>query len=369
MSDDLSIQGTLAETTVPDLFRSLVMSAETGIVTLEAIGRNDTIYFSEGKIIFASSSDPDMGLAEVLLRSGELNLQQYNYAMEKLVVSRRIGALLCELGYLNPDELTRAIERQASAIVLNAMSYRTGSYKVDFTENFPQEILTLQLATERLILDGVQRIEYWSLITRGLGRFERLLQHVSNADTRSYALELTDEESHVLALLSEPTTIEELCAHSYLSNFITCRTLWGLLTVNLVRDAESEQMVERRAAIESEYELEALVERYNSAFQQIFNIVFQKIGDHVYDFMDRVILQLSPSTLPYLSGMNMINEARLDFDQLLNNLISSGSTDHGPVVQNVLNELLYGWIVEIKREFGESMEKEVGALVNALKRA
>ena len=46
MSDDgLSIQGTLAETTVPDLFRSLLRSSETGIVSLEAIGRNDVIYF------------------------------------------------------------------------------------------------------------------------------------------------------------------------------------------------------------------------------------------------------------------------------------------------------------------------------------
>src|SRR5207237_6747070 len=91
--DNLSIQGALEETTVPDLFRSLVRSGETGIVSLEAIGRNDTIYFKEGKIIFASSSDPDMVLGEVLLRMGELNLQQYNDAMERLVVSRRIGAL------------------------------------------------------------------------------------------------------------------------------------------------------------------------------------------------------------------------------------------------------------------------------------
>jgi hypothetical protein len=367
MSDDLSIQGTLAETTVPDLFRSLVMSAETGVVTLEAIGRNDTIYFSEGRIIFASSSDPDMGLAEVLLRSGELNLQQYNYALEKLVVSRRIGTLLCDLGYLQPDGLMRAIERQASDIVLNALAYRTGSYKVDFTTEFSPEILTLSLITERLILDGVRRIDYWSLITRGLGRFTRLLQQVPGADTRSYSLELTDEESHVLSLLSEPTTVEEVCARSYLSNFITCRTLWGLLAVNLVRDAESEVMVERRAAIESEYEMEALVERYNGAYQKIFAIVFQRIGDHIYDFMDRVILQLSPETLPYLSGMNLVNEARIDFDQLLNNLISSGSTDHGPVVHNVLNELLCGWMLEIKREFGEGMEKEVVALVEALR--
>src|SRR5258707_861124 len=294
MSDDLSIQGTLAETTVPDLFRSLVMSAETGIVTLEAIGRNDTIYFNEGHIVSASSSDPDMGLAEVLLRSGELNLQQYNFAMDKLVVSRRIGGLLCELGYLQADELMRAVERQASAIVLNAMAYRTGSYKVEFTAEFPTEVLPLQLATERLILDGVRRIDYWSLIMRGLGRFDRLVQQVPGADTRSYTLEFNDEESHVLALLSEPATVEELCGRSYLANFITCRTLWALMTVNLVRDAESEAVVERRQAIESEYELEALVERYNSAFQRIFGLVFQKIGDSVYDFVDRVILQLSP---------------------------------------------------------------------------
>src|ERR1044071_6239091 len=96
--DNLSIQGTLAETTVPDLFRSLVRSGETGVVSLDAVGRNDTIYFRDGKIIYASSSDPDMGLAEVLLRTGGLNLQQYNDAMEKLVVSRGIGSLLCGSG-------------------------------------------------------------------------------------------------------------------------------------------------------------------------------------------------------------------------------------------------------------------------------
>ena len=97
--------------------------------------------------------------------------------------------------------------------------------------------------------------------------------------------------------------------------------------------------------------------------------MFQKIGDHVYDFMDRVVLHLSPETVPYLSGMTLINEGRVDFDQLFNNMIKSGSTDHTMVVQNVLNELLYGWILEIKSEFGgTSLEKEVVALVNSLKR-
>ncbi|HUR80501.1 MAG TPA: DUF4388 domain-containing protein [Thermoanaerobaculia bacterium] len=368
MEENLSIQGELAETTVPDLFRSIVRSSETAVLSLEAVGRSDTIYFGEGRIVSAVSTDPDVGLAETLLRSGELNIQQYHQAMERLVVQRRIGGLLCELGYLKPEDLPRAIERQSNAIVLNAMAYRTGSYMIEFMDQIPEGVISLPLATERLILDGVRRIEYWSLITRGVGRLDRSLEPVPNADSRTFQLELSEDESHVLSLLSDPQTVEELCARSYLSNFQTFRTIWGLLAVNLIQDAEVAAIDEKRAAVETEYELEALVEKYNGVFQRVFAIVFRKIGDHVYDFADRVALHLSPGTLPYLSGITFVNEGRIDFDQLLNNLYASGSRDHGTVVQTVMDELLSGWLFEVKREFGGSMDGEVMAAAKSLRR-
>jgi len=367
--DDLSIQGDLSETTVPDLFRSLIRSGETAVVSLGADAHTDVIYFSEGRIISAASSDADMGLGETLLLSGELNLQQYTEAMERVVTARRVGALLCELGYLQPDELIRAVERQSSAIVLNAMAYRHGNYTIEFTSNVPEGIIALPLATERLILDGVRRIGHWSLILRGIARMERTVEQAPGADTRSYHMELSDEESHILSLLTEPQTIGALCARSYLTNFATCRTIWGLLAVNLVQDANgSDEAGVRRAAEETEYELGGIVERYNTVYQKIFAIVFQKIGDHVYDFLDRVVLHLSPETLPYLSGMTLVNEARIDVDQLLNNVIASGTADHAALVQNVLNELLYGWIYEVKSEFGTGAETEVVRAAESLRR-
>jgi hypothetical protein len=368
MEDNLSIHGTLAETTVPDLFRSIVRSNETAVLSLDAIGRSDTIYFYEGRLVAAASTDPDVGLAETLLRSGELSIQQYNQALERLVVARRIGGLLVELGYLKPEELTRAVERQANAIVLNAIGYRTGSYTIEFLSEFPEGIIVLPLSTERLILDGVRRIEHWSLITRGVGRLDRVLEQAPNADTRTFQLELTEDESHVLNLVSDPQSVEDLCARSYLSNFQTLRTVWGLLAVNLIQDAEVVAVDEKRAAVETEYEMEGLVERYNGVYQKIFALVFARVGDHVYDFADRVALHLSPGTLPYLSGMTFINEGRLDFDQLLNNLYASGSTDHGSVVQTVLDELLYGWLYEVKAEFGAEMESQAVQAASALKR-
>ena len=193
-----------------------------------------------------------------------------------------------------------------------------------------------------------------------------MLEQVPGADMRAYNLELGDDDNLILSLLTEPQTVEQLCSRSYLTNFVTCRTLWGLICVNLVQDAAGEEMIEKRAAAESEYELEELVEKYNSLFQTIFGNVFQRIGDHTYDFMDRVLRHVGPESMPYLSGMNMVNEARIDFDQLYNNLIASGSHDHATVVQNVLDELLYGWILEIKAEFGPAAEAEVVQLANRL---
>jgi len=367
MSDDLSIQGTLEEMTVPDLFRSLIRSGETAVVSLESPDRSDDIYFVEGRIGYASSSDPDLALGEILLRSGDINLRQYSDAMEKLVSSKRIGSVLCDLGYLKPDELIRAVEQQAQQIIHDAIGCRSGRYRIDFTSDFPPGVITLPLNTERLVLDGVRRLEQWSLISRGMGKPERLLAHVPHAESRAYGLALDENESYLFSLFSEPLTIDGACERSYLSNFDTCRTVWGLYAANLLEDAETTAIGVRRASAEREMEIEGTVERYNSAFQRIFAMVMQKIGDHTYDFIDRVVLHLSPEVLPYLSGVNLLNEGRVDFDQFLNNLIASGSADRSRIVNDVLNELLYGWIFEIRDEFGAAAEKEVIGMIDELR--
>lgn len=367
MSDDLSIQGTLAETTVPELFRSVIRSNETGIVSLDSDSQHDDIYFRDGRIVFASSSDPDLSLAEVLLRSGELNLQQYTDATENSLGSKRMGAVLCELGYLRPEGLLRAVEQQVNQIVMRCVGYRTGNYAMEFTSEFPKEILDLTLNAERLLMDGIQKIDTWSLISRGLGRMGRLLTQTAGADGRMYQFDVTEEESHVYSLLSNAQTIQSVCELSYLPNFRTCRTAWALLTVNLIEDAEVQEIDANRAAEEGEFELVSDVERFNTAFEKLFKLVFQRIGDHTYDFLDRVVLHLSPDTLPYLSGMSLVNEGRVDFDQLLNNLIASGSIDKRALIINVLDELLYGWQFEIRAEFGASLEADVSQIVEPLR--
>jgi hypothetical protein len=366
MSDDLSIHGSLEETTVPDLFRSLVRSRETAIISLEAAARHNTIFFENGAIVSAGSSDPDLGLATVLLRTGELSLRQFNEANEQMSSSKTMSAVLCEMGFLTPDELAFAQERKIANIVNDAVRFRSGTYAIDFVPELPAEVPRHRLETERLLMNGVEQIESWTLIGRGIGRMNEVLRQSEGSDAKIFALEVTEEEMHLYSILSEPQSIGMLCERSYLSNFETCRTVWAMWTVTLVEHGVATEVVQTRNETLEELELQATVEQYNTVFQSLFALVGNEVGDHIWDFMDRVIRHLAADRLPYLSGISLTNEARVDFDQLHNNLIASGLEDRATVANEVLSQLLYGWVVETRQEFGPRLQHRVDEVVRPL---
>lgn len=366
MSESLNIEGALEETTVPDLFRSLIRSHETAILSLEAVERHDTIFFEQGEIVSAASSDPDLSLATVLLKSGELSLEEYSEANERLAGERSMSSVLCELGFLTPDELSFSEERKIANIVKDAILYRAGRYSIDFIPEVPAEVTRRAVETERLVMNGIRQVESWTLISRGIGRLQKALCQVGGADARVFSLDVTEEEMHLYSMLSEPQTLQMACERSYLSNFETCRTIWALWSVNLIEEADRSEMNQQKVDAEEELELEAIVERYNTVFMTLYATVHEELEDRILDFVDRVVGHLSPDRLPYLSGISFANEARVDFDQLLNNLIASGLEDRMTVANDVLNQLLYGWIVETRQEFGTRLQKRIDEIVAPL---
>jgi hypothetical protein len=367
MSEDLTIQGDLAETTVPDLLRTLIRSREDGYVSLESDGRQTIIYFHEGGIVQASSSDQDLGLAELLLTGGELSLDQYLEAAESASATRQMTSIFREQAYVTAEDLAAASERQVAMILTDAVGLRNGLYTIDLSEGLTPEAAP-PWNTDRLLLDAVRSITRWSLVSRGIGGPSRQLCQTDGADGRAFRLELSPEEAELLAQFEQPQTVMQICERSYLSHFDTCRIIWGLLTIDLLTDAGAAVESSGPSALENEYEIEEIVERYNSAYQRLFAIVLQEIGDHVYDFVDRVVMHVSPAVLPYLSGMTLINEGRVDVDQILTNLIASGSVDQKKAVHEVLNELFYGWLIEIRSEFGSRLEEQIAPVVESIRR-
>jgi hypothetical protein len=363
MSDELTIQGSLSETTVPDLFRTVIRSRETAVVSIASDSRQDSYYFVEGRLAYASSSSRDLGLADVLLTSGEITLAQYDAAVARAGVSRRIEDVLVETGALGREDLPRALELQITRIVNDAISLDAGDYSIEFISEFPSELTAVAIDSDKLVLAAIGAVDRWSVVERGIGTLERVVRQVPGADARAFALELSEGEAHVVGHLSEPLTIATACERSYLPNFVVCRTIWALHVAGLiddVRESTDDDNVERRELIATEYELEGEVERYNTVFQGFFGNVFQRIGDYAYDFVDRVVTRVSPQNLKYLAGMSMVNEGRIDV-QLLTNLGPASAHEKRQIVQDVMNEILFGWVLEMRTEFGDAFDPEIAA--------
>ena len=364
MSDDLTIQGSLSETTVPDLCRPIIRSRENAVVSIAGDFRQDSFYFRDGHLAFASSTSPDLGLADVLLVAGELSLDHYRTLTERAGSARRVSDVILELGMMHREDLARAIELQITRIVNDAITLASGDYTIEFLSDFPPEVTAVSIESDKMILAAIGHVDRWSVVERGIVSVDRVVRQVPGADARAFALELSEGESHVLGIISEPISVASVCERSYLPNFVVCRTIWALLVAGLVEDVrESTEDAddERREIIATEYELEGEVERYNTVFQELFGAVFQRIGDYAFDFVDRVVAHLSPQTVAALSGMSMVNEGRVDIDQLLTNLVASGPREKRRIVSELMNELLDGWVLELRTEFGEQLDAMVKA--------
>ena len=77
------------------------------------------------------------------------------------------------------------------------------------------------------------------------------------------------------------STVEQICDVSYLSNFETCRILWALQVLGVIRKGladDAAALGEDDAARERELDLEEIVETFNQMFSRIYHFLKGRLG-------------------------------------------------------------------------------------------
>jgi len=363
MAEALTLQGRLD--TVPELLRTLLGNQGTARLQLQREGVGIDLYFEDGRLLHATSTDPDLGLAESLLCGGELTLDQYIAIQDLFKHRKSFVDAMTETGAISPDELLRAFEAQAQAILHEAVGWTAGTYMMHLDEQPPADLPPLRLNTERLVMGAIRGLGRYSIIRRGLGSFHRVFIQRPEQGSRIYHIELTDEETHIHSLLETPRTIHEVCALSYLPNFDTLKILWALWVIRLLEESRAPGPGSEKR--DDEYALPAMLESYNNAFARIHEIVFQELGEGVEDFMADVHARLSGESRLFLEGNVLSEEGRLDYDTLMVTFARRHVPDAPATLANLLNEILYAWVFEVRLRFGEGLQAEVDKAVNEIR--
>jgi len=376
MEDELTIRGSLEESSLPELLNSICKSKESGVLTCSDGEHIKSIYLNDGLILSAISSNPDDRLGESLLRYGKITVDHYLEASKLIKPGRKLGQILCEMNALGTEELIEAIRRQVRDIIRNLFRITKGQYELVLKPIDAQEMVLLSMTTEDIIFEGVKTDESWSRISKGLGSFQTKIAVVEEANAILLNLSLSADESHILSLCGKgQLTVQDICTVSYLTNFETCRILWGFILVGILKltepagqkSGEPEKYLPTSSQ-DMEYELHDLVEGYNDIYAYIFDFAFQKIGDDAAGIAGKAMTMVQDAMPNLARNLTLDNYGRLDFDAVLRNLAPIPENVRMELLAGALEELVYALLFEIGAHFGPDQQKQLTKDIQKLRK-
>jgi len=238
---------------LPDLLLAVSRSGKTGRLSFSNPEADKTIYVKDGKIVFAESSSDDDALGQNLLRNGQISLHDFTRVSTLVSPGKRLGALLVAEGVLEPKELVPAVVGQVRAVILGLFRRTETWYGFKEEDLSRKESITLDMPVAQLVLDGVQLVDSWRRISKGVGDLDSVYQVAGATEVEWSRLKLESGPSELLTMLSSPMRIADVCAEASIDDFDACRYLWAFKCLEWIEPAE----IPREEAPEISEETEA----------------------------------------------------------------------------------------------------------------
>ena len=365
----LTLRGRIEETSVPELLKSVLGSGETGVLTFRRHDVTKTIHLHMGRVVYARSGNPDDRLGEDLLLRGKITVRQYLEASRLIAPGRRLGTILVELGAVEPEDLIGAVEHHVKEILLDVFTWSTGEYELVMTEPGREDVIALNLSTESLIVEGIRRTRAWSRIFRGIGGDIESIPVPTGHTEALLRVELTEEELDVLSHVNGRATVEQICQVSYLSNLETCRVLWALSVLGVVRRGQPGEAAAREEGIaehEKDLDLESIVERFNQMMSRIYSFLQGRVGHEADDFMDEALLRIAGQYELLFYGVDLKQYGRADYDQMLANVADLPADERRRLMLAGLNELAAAIQLGVRERLGA---QEIAVVSGIIKEA
>ncbi len=233
--------GRIRDVKLPHLLRLLQQGKRTGVLTLRRNDQERSIYIQEGDIIFATSRYEDDRLGEMLLRSGRINLEQYEKSVQLLkTTGKRQGTILVEEGFIGPKDLFEAVLTQVKGIILSLFTWIDGEYRFAEGSLPTDEVITLKMSTGNLILDGTRRITDWTRLCREIPPLETVLRVGTDPRNLFQDIQLMDQETALLGQVDRRKTIRDLFKVSPLPALHTMQMVHFFLSSGILEIAESQ---------------------------------------------------------------------------------------------------------------------------------
>ncbi len=233
----VDIRGNLASVRIVEVMQRLGLHRQTGRVVVNRPGDAAEVYLKDGEVVFASENCNNSGTAvEQFLRkscriSGD-SLRQVLRIAE--TTSQPIDEVIVREKMLDQKTFTDCLRRHTESIVYKVMTWKDGDFYFEKASS-PVFAAPIQIKVDDLLLEGARRAEEWGLIQQKITDlelvFEPLIENAEELTTRG----MSDIDLMVFSLVNGKRTIQNIIGALCLSEFDVAKSMFILLSVNLVR--------------------------------------------------------------------------------------------------------------------------------------
>jgi len=192
------------------------------------------LFFDGGQLVFATSSDRQDSLGEMMLREGAITQSQFEEAAELVKTGQRFGSAIAEMGIFTVDQVVGWVQRQLTQITSSVLDYPSGRFYFfsSLEKNVVPEI-SIPVPLGKLLLEAVRRAK--DLPLQHLAADADLQIDLSPDPLLRYqAVELDHIERRLLASISHPVSANFFLANCTVPKESAARAIYALLVLGAV---------------------------------------------------------------------------------------------------------------------------------------
>jgi hypothetical protein len=318
----MAIKGELETFYLTTILQLLDNEQKTGVLEVRDGVHVVKIFFHEGTIIYATSSEKKYSLGNLLRRKGILSKVE----LEKCLAlakkkKQKLGSVLVEKGHISTEGLKSALHYQVKEILYNLFIWKTGEFEYrDKPLNVEGKLIT-QMNTMSIVLEATRRIDEWSVLKKVIPNDQLVFKVSGKNQGRD---NVTKNEWRILSLINGRRTLRKLIDESGYSDFAAFKIVYSLMMSGLIEIIEQPQKKETES-----FDYSSITNIYNDILQVIHKDLESEIGKRVFTLFDECKAELAFKQRNIFNGFDISKKVTTNLQGVLEGMASFKGYEEG----------------------------------------
>ncbi len=234
-----TITGLLKHFPLTEILIDLQRSEKNGILDIRHGSVIKRIYIKNGDMVTATSNQKEDRFLETLLRTGKITANQYKRVIDvSNKEMQKQGAVLVELGYLRPEDLTGSVRQQIEEIILSLFQWEDGIFNFREGHLLSDKVIQLKMSAADLIYRGVRRITNIDHIRNAMPPPDAVLGYSADPMDLYQDINIDQTDKDILSLLDGKRTVQEIVSLTSLDKSLATKILYALLCTRIITPIE-----------------------------------------------------------------------------------------------------------------------------------